>query len=138
MSSVPPEKMTPPTDVSTITHTEVENYVTHILKSTKPRPPITWSNLWSVLEWINVLILPMVPLFSLIGAYQTKLRWETALFAVVYYFYTGLGITAGYHRLWAHRCYNAGPFLEYFLAPSFAEGKYRGNRPRSDNDGGSV
>jgi stearoyl-CoA desaturase (delta-9 desaturase) len=26
------------------------------------------------------------------------------------------GITAGYHRLWAHRSYNAGKFLQYFLA----------------------
>ncbi|KAJ7670500.1 hypothetical protein B0H17DRAFT_868772, partial [Mycena rosella] len=25
-------------------------------------------------------------------------------------------ITAGYHRLWAHRCYNAGIFLQYVLA----------------------
>ncbi len=27
-----------------------------------------------------------------------------------------LGITAGYHRLWAHRAYNASKPLEYFLA----------------------
>lgn len=26
------------------------------------------------------------------------------------------GITAGYHRLWAHRCYNASLPLQYFLA----------------------
>lgn len=26
------------------------------------------------------------------------------------------GITAGYHRLWAHRSYNATKFLQYFLA----------------------
>ncbi|KAJ7194108.1 hypothetical protein GGX14DRAFT_320196, partial [Mycena pura] len=25
-------------------------------------------------------------------------------------------ITAGHHRLWAHRSYNAGTFLQYFLA----------------------
>jgi len=29
---------------------------------------------------------------------------------------TGLGITAGYHRLWAHRSYNASKPLQYLLA----------------------
>lgn len=29
---------------------------------------------------------------------------------------TGTGITAGYHRLWAHRSYNASKPLEYALA----------------------
>ncbi|KAJ7135864.1 delta 9-fatty acid desaturase protein [Mycena epipterygia] len=53
---------------------------------------------------------------SAIGVYHTKLRWETALFAVFYYFFTGLGITAGYHRLWAHRSYNARKLLQYALA----------------------
>jgi stearoyl-CoA desaturase (delta-9 desaturase) len=38
------------------------------------------------------------------------------LWAVAYYFYTGLGITAGYHRLWAHRAYTASKPLQYFLA----------------------
>jgi stearoyl-CoA desaturase (delta-9 desaturase) len=35
---------------------------------------------------------------------------------VVYYYITGLGITAGYHRLWAHRSYNASIPLQYALA----------------------
>ncbi|KAJ7759652.1 delta 9-fatty acid desaturase protein [Mycena metata] len=107
--------MSAPTD-ATIASAEAENYVTYILSSTKPRPPISWRNLRSELDWVNVVMVPLVPLISLLGAYRTKLRWETALFAVVYYFYTGVGITAGYHRLWAHRSYNAGRFLEYFLA----------------------
>lgn len=38
------------------------------------------------------------------------------MFSIMYYFFTGLGITAGYHRLWAHRSYNASKPLEYFLA----------------------
>lgn len=32
------------------------------------------------------------------------------------YFNTGLGITAGYHRLWAHRCYKACLPLRIYLA----------------------
>ncbi|KAJ6571158.1 hypothetical protein B0H19DRAFT_935971 [Mycena capillaripes] len=95
---------------------ELENYVSHVLKTTKPLPPITWSNLLSQLNWISVFALTLPPAMGIIGVYHTKLRWETAVFSVLYYFYTGLGITAGYHRLWAHRCYNASKFLQYFLA----------------------
>lgn len=36
--------------------------------------------------------------------------------SVVYYYITGLGITAGYHRLWAHRSYNASVPLQYVLS----------------------
>jgi stearoyl-CoA desaturase (delta-9 desaturase) len=32
------------------------------------------------------------------------------------HFCGGVGITAGYHRLWAHGCYNASKPLEYFFA----------------------
>ncbi|KAJ5329994.1 hypothetical protein N7452_010384 [Penicillium brevicompactum] len=40
----------------------------------------------------------------------------TAAWAIMYYFWTGLGITAGYHRLWAHRSYEASLPLRIFLA----------------------
>ncbi|KAJ7115559.1 delta 9-fatty acid desaturase [Mycena crocata] len=95
---------------------EVENYVSHVLKTTKPRPPITWHNLAGELNWFNVVVFTTIPAMGIVGACLTRLRWETALFSVLYYYFTGLGITAGYHRLWAHRCYNAGIFLQYFLA----------------------
>ncbi|KAJ7233751.1 delta 9-fatty acid desaturase protein [Mycena rebaudengoi] len=118
MSSVYPRKASPPmdkpSDVSVAP--DVENYVSHTLRTTKALPPITWNNLLSELNWLNVTILTVVPFVGLVGAYHTKLRWETAVFSVFYYFYTGLGITAGYHRLWAHRSYNAGKFLQYYLA----------------------
>ena len=42
-----------------------------------------------------------------------KLRWETFLFSVFYNSVTGLGITAGYHHLWAHRSYNGYPFSTF-------------------------
>ncbi|KAJ7484610.1 delta 9-fatty acid desaturase protein [Mycena latifolia] len=120
MSSVYPRRASPPTEAPPVVIPEVENYVSHTLKTTKPLPPITWDNFLSELNWLNVAILTLTPVVSIIGAYHTKLRWETALFSVFYYFYTGLGITAGYHRLWAHRSYNAGKFLQYFLAISGA------------------
>ncbi|KAJ7468481.1 delta 9-fatty acid desaturase protein [Mycena latifolia] len=95
---------------------EVENYVSHMLKTTKARPDITWQNFLGEINWFTAILLITTPLMGIVGAYLTPLRWETALFSVFYYFFTGLGITAGYHRLWAHRCYNAGIFLQYLLA----------------------
>jgi fatty-acid desaturase len=173
-----------------------DNYVEYTLKNTKPKPPITWSNLLSELNYLSLAILTITPSIAIYGLCTTKLRWETAAWAVVYYFITGLGmssarfalfcartrvrrvasrrrassqkcltsqgvvalcvvpvsvaatrdgtwrgkavaarpailrsmhptdlrfiitpgITAGYHRLWAHRSYNASKPLQYFLA----------------------
>jgi stearoyl-CoA desaturase (delta-9 desaturase) len=87
----------------------------------------------SEMNWLNVGILTLTPIAGIIGAFTTKLTLPTALFAVFYYYVTGLGafdydtsiflahcrcigITAGYHRLWAHRSYNASKPLQYFLA----------------------
>jgi stearoyl-CoA desaturase (delta-9 desaturase) len=93
-----------------------DNYVSWTLKNQKALPPIRWDNLLQELNWLNVSILTIPPLLSIYGVFNVRLRWETVLFAVFYYFFTGLGITAGYHRLWAHRSYNASKPLQYFLA----------------------
>ncbi|KAJ7282415.1 delta9-fatty acid desaturase, partial [Mycena rebaudengoi] len=84
------------------------------------------------LNWLNVTILTVVPFFGLVGAYHTKLHRETAVISMFYYWprfvflsihflaleltHRTSGITADYHRMWAHRSYNAGKFLQYFLA----------------------
>jgi stearoyl-CoA desaturase (delta-9 desaturase) len=68
-----------------------DNYVSHTLKTQKSLPPFSWRNISSDLNWLNVAILLLTPIFGIIGACVTKLRWETALFSVVYYYITGLG-----------------------------------------------
>ncbi|TFY81300.1 hypothetical protein EWM64_g2712 [Hericium alpestre] len=93
-----------------------DNYVDYTIKNTKALPPIGWNNWWKELNYLTVAILTLTPAIAIYGAFTTKLRWETAVFSVFYYFVTGLGITAGYHRLWAHRSYNASKPLQYFLA----------------------
>ncbi|KAH9952463.1 delta9-fatty acid desaturase [Russula dissimulans] len=97
-----------------------DNYVDYALKNTKPLPPVTWGNWWKELNYLSLTILSLSPSIALYGAFTTKLRWETAIFSVFYYFVTALGITAGYHRLWAHRSYNASKPLQYFLAAAGA------------------
>ncbi|KAI0360555.1 delta 9-fatty acid desaturase protein [Trametes cingulata] len=93
-----------------------DNYVSWTLKNQKERPPIGWNNWWKELNYLSLTILTVTPSIAIWGAFHVPLMWQTAVFSVFYYFFTGLGITAGYHRLWAHRSYNASKPLQYFLA----------------------
>jgi stearoyl-CoA desaturase (delta-9 desaturase) len=78
--------------------------------------PITWDNWYQHVNWLNCFFIGGIPLLGCIAALWTPLQLKTAIFAVVYYYCTGLGITAGYHRLWAHKSYSATRPLEVFLA----------------------
>lgn len=99
-----------------IPHAKEEwRYVQRTIAATPELPPITWRNVHKNINWVSFAVLTVVPALAFYGAATTRLRWQTALWAVLYYFYTGLGITAGYHRLWAHRAYNASKPLQYFL-----------------------
>ncbi|BGP49818.1 stearoyl-CoA 9-desaturase [Rhodotorula kratochvilovae] len=93
-----------------------DNFVRKVLAKERPLPPITLKTLPQNINVISTLALTIVPALAIYGAFTTQLKWQTAAWSVVYYFFTGLGITAGYHRLWAHRAYTASLPLQYFLA----------------------
>ncbi|KAH7105195.1 hypothetical protein BKA62DRAFT_691981 [Auriculariales sp. MPI-PUGE-AT-0066] len=95
---------------------QVTNYVQHTLATTKELPPITWNNFYKEINWLSLSILTITPTIAIVGFFTTPLLLKTFIWSVIYYFITGLGITAGYHRLWAHRSYNASKPLEWFLA----------------------
>lgn len=57
--------------------------------------PITKGNWYKHVNWLNVVFIILIPLYGCVSAYSTPLRVPTAIFAVLYYFMTGLGITAG-------------------------------------------
>lgn len=78
--------------------------------------PITWSNWYQHVNWLNTTFIIFIPLIGLISAYWIELQYKTAIFTVAYYYFAGLGITAGYHRLWAHSSYKAKLPLKIFLA----------------------
>lgn len=59
------------------------------------------------INWINLFILSFVPFISLVGLFTTPLQQKTLYWSLFYYFITGIGITAGYHRLFAHKSYEA-------------------------------
>ncbi|RAO70036.1 uncharacterized protein BHQ10_006048 [Talaromyces amestolkiae] len=77
---------------------------------------MTLKNWYKHVDWLNVYFIIGIPLYGCIQSLWVPLQLKTAVWAVLYYFYTGLGITAGYHRLWAHCSYSATLPLQIFLA----------------------
>lgn len=71
-------------------------------------PPTAEKVKWQ-LVWRNIIIFTLLHIGAVYGAYLFlfKAMWTTCLFAFVLYICSGLGITAGAHRLWAHKSYKA-------------------------------
>ncbi|KJZ70902.1 Acyl-CoA desaturase [Hirsutella minnesotensis 3608] len=70
----------------------------------------------SNINWRGVVFVFGIPLAGLLLAPSTPLRWQTFVFSAICYSIAITGITAGYHRLWAHRSYEAGTLLRIYLA----------------------
>lgn len=68
------------------------------------------------IDWVNTLFLTLSPLSALFFTYLFFKNSEhyiaQIILAVVFYFATGMSITAGYHRLFSHRAYKANPVLK--------------------------
>ncbi|QYJ78996.1 acyl-CoA desaturase [Shewanella acanthi] len=75
------------------------------------KPPIIWLNvcLFS-LTLLGTLVL--IPWYGIIHGYAAS---EWIAFILLAY-YSGLSITAGYHRLWSHKAYKAHPAVRFFYA----------------------
>lgn len=71
------------------------------------------------LEWVNLLFFIISPLVAIGGITWVSLHggihWATWILAVFFLYATGLGITAGYHRLLSHRSYDANRFVSWVL-----------------------
>lgn len=70
---------------------------------------------WNNVNWVNTVIIVGSPIAAVAGLFYVPLLWKTVIFSVLYYFFSGLGITAGYHRLFAHRAYEAVFLVRLFL-----------------------
>ncbi|KII85414.1 hypothetical protein PLICRDRAFT_44716 [Plicaturopsis crispa FD-325 SS-3] len=66
-------------------------------------------------RWFNLGVLVVTPALALYGWHTTPMQQKTAIAALLYYLFSMLGITAGYHRLWSHRAYNASLPLQLLL-----------------------
>ncbi len=78
--------------------------------------PWTLSNWYLHINWLNTTLVLGVPLIGLGLALGTPLQLKTAIWTLAYYAISGLGITAGYHRLWSHRSYSGNVVLRLFYA----------------------
>jgi stearoyl-CoA desaturase (delta-9 desaturase) len=102
------------------------NYVARTLLNEPELPPITWSNWYREINWPKLIVLGSEPFIALYGICTTTSMWQTTVFALLYGILTGLGITAGYHRLFAHRSYEACLSLRYVLV-TLAAGALQGS-----------
>ncbi len=81
------------------------------------KPPIIWTNvLFFTITFI--IAITIVPWYGIKFGYSSDNFW--AFIACM--FFCGLSITAGYHRLWAHKSYQAHPILQviYAIGGAFA------------------
>jgi stearoyl-CoA desaturase (delta-9 desaturase) len=68
------------------------------------------------LNWFHVPLLALSPILALYGLATWTPNWKTLVFTFIFYYFSGFGITAGYHRLWAHKCYKASYAMQLVLA----------------------
>merc|ERR1712179_23135 len=70
-----------------------------------------------IIVWPNIfkfIILHCLALYGL--TFLPSLSWQSWLFLLASYQFSGAGITAGAHRLWSHKTYKAKAPLRLFLA----------------------
>lgn len=81
------------------------------------KPSEDFKDMTLEIVWMNVYNMVVLHALATYGFYLAVLyaQWKTLLFSVALYVLGGLGITAGAHRLWAHKSYKATPLLRTFL-----------------------
>lgn len=57
----------------------------------------------ALIRWVSFLALTITPALTIYGVFNVKWNTYTAVWSVLYYFVTGLGITAGYHVSFRYR-----------------------------------
>lgn len=71
------------------------------------------------LNWLNTIFLLGSPIVAVLGTQYwlatDGFSWEIVLLAFAFWWFSGMGITMGYHRLFSHRSYKAHPILRAIL-----------------------
>ncbi|DAZ94352.1 TPA: hypothetical protein N0F65_000916 [Lagenidium giganteum] len=76
----------------------------------------TWGELIREANWFMIYYVTVVHVGAVVGLRcLLDCKWMTLSMAFFWYFLAGLGITAGAHRLWAHRSYKAHGIVRFFL-----------------------
>src|ERR1700681_361344 len=88
------------------------------VQGNKPRvlPPSRKS---AEIDWVNVAFLTITPLVAIVGIplhlLYSALSWPIIGIFLFYLVATGLSITGGYHRLFAHKSYEANSLVKIFF-----------------------
>lgn len=112
---------------ATMTFTETETRKPPAPRTSMPPlldEPITKDNWYKVINWLHLILLTSTPIAAIYGMATTKLETPTLIWSIVWYFATGLGITAGEcrntHVCTAFRLFNSSSWdTNFFLFPSF-------------------
>jgi len=67
----------------------------------------SFKSFFAMINYYHAAILLTTPFIALYGIFYVTPSIYTVIWATIYYFATGMGITAGYHRFWAHKAYSA-------------------------------
>ncbi|KAG7193464.1 uncharacterized protein KQ657_000883 [Scheffersomyces spartinae] len=78
--------------------------------------PWNANNWWKHINWLNFILVVAVPLYGLYHACIYIPPVKTLVMAFILYVFSGISITAGYHRLWAHKAYDAALPVRLFFA----------------------
>ena len=69
---------------------------------------------------LNIAVFAITTIIAVVGipfwAIYEGIGWTEVIVAFILFFYTGMSITAGYHRLWSHKTYHAHPIVKAILA----------------------
>jgi stearoyl-CoA desaturase (delta-9 desaturase) len=102
-------------EITTLNEKEIEDRKTGKMHISEQ--PWTLTNFVAKINWLHVVLVVALPAFGLYQAFAgTPLKWKTAVLAFVCYVWSGISITAGYHRLFSHRSYDAALPVRLFFA----------------------
>ena len=70
-------------------------------------------------NWNMVFLLTIIPFIGIFGTsiyiYHNGIVWQEPILLLVFWFISGMGITMGYHRLFAHKSFKTNSFVEWIL-----------------------
>src|SRR5689334_17454221 len=76
------------------------------------------TNFFKKYDLVNLAFLTVTPIAAIFLDYlwimKDGFQWGQVLMGVVFYMAAGISITGGYHRLFAHKAYDAHPFIKFF------------------------
>lgn len=83
---------------------------------TQPAPAVPLKPITRDLDWVNIFFLSMTPVIGILGTLAYVMArgivwWEPVLL-LVSFTVVGLSVTAGYHRCFSHKAYDAHPVVQ--------------------------